>query len=264
VHVGHITPVPLLEKVGLHEKPFHLLISSLVLEDESYRTYYRNLQENHRAWITMDSPVFETGEPVTPEQTLEAVMAFNMPNEVVLPDDLESGAHTVQLSAETVELLRRNGYRGSHIAVPHGDTIEEYLDIASQLWDIGGPRAVQRRCTLGIQEEIPELFGMSRKEFVVQHLQEALPGVSVHLLGVSETLEERDPLYQGYVRSVDTAKFVVWGLNQVYVDPFPTGTSPDYPGRKSVGGRTEYFQYDTTDFQVLSAVRWNVSEWGEG
>jgi hypothetical protein len=262
--VAHITPIPLLAELLLPSGTrTHLVLTDLVLNSWIYSQFYRNRITEDGHWVILDSNVFETGKEVDPEETLEAVRRLN-PSEVVLPDDMESALHTLELSVQTANMLEREGYRGQFMVVPHGRTVEDYLKCMTSL--VMEVFRAGRNLTIGLQEEIPQLFGMSRQEMAKRIMLETSGDtrVQLHYLGVSETLtDEISNWSKSRIRSIDTAKFVVWGLTGTRLtqtDVRKDG-APEYPGRKALGGRIEYFTFNTEDSGLRQAAKYNLKRW---
>jgi hypothetical protein len=230
---------------------FHLVVSDLILESDDYLRFYQG-RLRQGDFVILDSPAFETGAQADIEDTLHAVVALQ-PSEVVLPDDINSGDETYEASRDTYMALEDIHYRGRVMVVPHGTTAPDFVRNASLLVSI----APTSKVTIGLQEEIPELFGFNRQEMIRRINAEFNEDLTFHLLGVDENLQDQ---YTQGARSCDTAKFVVWGLNGFSLKKDET-FYPPYPGRKSVGGRTGYFQYDTDDVESIQAAQWNVNEW---
>lgn len=263
---AHITPIPLLNAVLSDDNTFHLCISDLVLDNPVYTAFYRN-RKARGDYIIMDSPAFETGLPADLKDTLHAE-GLLQPHEVVLPDDLTSADNTIKLSTDTRNALLRAGYNGMFMAVPHGRTLEEYINCTKELLE-GCSSPLRGMPVIGIQEEIPELYGISRNEMMqrlrLEYAQHSTRHVQFHLLGIGEKLEElTDPDVRCLARSSDTAKFVVYGLNGISVSPWSASqTLPAYPGRDSVGGRTGYFHYRTDSAVAITTARLNATNWNE-
>lgn len=245
--IAHLTPVPMLRKVLTEKETFHLTLTNLVLNDDVYLEFYQK-RIAQGDYVVMDTPAFETSEP-TSIGAVETAAARLNPSEVVLPDDVGSGSNTVLLAKRTKEKLALASYSGKTMAVPHGRDIREYLTCAIELVEEIGVDV------LGVVEEIPELFGHSRLE-VVQKIHNRLPEAQFHLLGVDEELLDFWVPDHLPVRSIDTAKFVVYGLNGIRLDP--EKKPPTYPGRKTVGGRAGYFYHNINDKETIETIRHNI------
>jgi len=236
----------------------HLCIADQVLKHVDYATYYAS-RVALNDFVIMDTAAFE-GAAISIQDLIEAVRRVR-PSEVVLPDDVHDRRLTLQQSFDASRALRQNGYDGTFMAVPHGKDLGEYMLSVKELELIPGVT------TFGIQEEVQELFGISRAEVVRQVLNRVPPGYNIHLLGVQDDLLDiTHPFMMRNVRTADTAKFVVWGLNGIYVDPNET-PFPAYPGRQSLGGRMEYFDYQLDDgdhaVNLIKDVRTNINTWKE-
>ena len=173
--LAHITPTPLLDKILTSKDRFHLVLSSVLAVDSAYFEFYsRRLAAGD--YVIMDSPAFELRGDVDWALHLRMVEKFN-PSEVVLPDNVDSAKETVDLSSFGAQMLRRQQYQGKLMAVPHGKDLAEYRWCASKLLEIPEVQV------LGIQEEIPELFGRTVSSTNVFHSLQ--PGHCPNHLGLS-------------------------------------------------------------------------------
>jgi len=265
---AHITPISLLDRVLSPLDDFHLVVLNVAERSPEYVEFYRDRIASGN-YVILDSAAFE-GDVATPERMVKAALIVQ-PSEVVLPDVLESGEETLRLSIQTASRLDRCGFPGNFMAVPHGSSLSDYFRNATELSANLLAAFPGHQVTLGIQEEIPELFGMSRLE-LCRRLAHQLDSVAetgpvsqvrFHLLGVSEQLEEGsfEARQNPRIRSCDTAKFVIWGLDGIHVTPRHRDHPPEYPGRKKFGGRLGYFDYDTKSRVRTHLVKENIAAW---
>jgi len=246
----HIPPASLTELLP-KELSHHLCIADVIIRSDNadYARFYRR-QSQAGKFVILDSAAFE-GECTSP-QILSAAARIIRPTEVVLSDDPTSATRTLTMSQECSRILRERGYTGRFMGVPHGKKLREYTQNAADLVEACGIS------TFGVVEEIPETLGIPRAE-AVSVLRSLFPSVDIHLLGVSEDLNElTDPYLLQQARSCDTAKLIVWGLQKKLVAP---GNVPPYPGRKALGGRMQYFEYVTTDVFAWDAAIANIETW---
>lgn len=236
-----------------HHHTIHLCIADVAAENPAYAEFYQERRQLGD-YIILDTAAFE-GE-ANLDRLYDAVATIQ-PQEVVLPDDLESAKNTLKKSTDAMSDLRDGGYRGSFMVVPHGPTMNEWFRCCEML--LSHCYESYYQITVGIVEEIKELYGVPRSDFI-QRVWERLGPQRLHLLGVTESLSEwMDPFVRRVVRSCDTSKLVVWGLNGVILeegDPIPA-----YPGRDSVGGRTGYFDYKSPDVSNIVRATKNVEFW---
>jgi len=227
----HIVPIPLLSLTITPLDTTHLVLAELIDTDEEYVEFYLRCKARGD-FIILDSSAFEVGK-ANPELMVRVALGFD-PSEVVLPDDMESSLATYDMSKEAAHSLIAGGYRGKMMAVPHGNDLDDYKACAEELASIRGVT------TLGIQEEAPELFDVKRSDLAAEFYRDL--GVEIHYLGFEESLMDlRDPVSQAVVRTADSAKLVIWGLNGDEVKP--SEEAPPYPGRAQFGGRLDYFDY---------------------
>jgi hypothetical protein len=262
VKLAHISPIPLLDQLLTTEDKFHLVVADRVLDNEKYLEFYRG-RIRDKNYVIMDTPAFELEASFPADAMVEAVELLN-PTEIVIPDDMDSAEATVTLAKDTIRLLRHRPGVKRYMVVPHGKDVEQYVRCAKKLADVAG----QNMVAIGIQEEIPELYGMTRAALITR-LHVEIPRSYFHYLGADDQL--RDLVDRNFLntrvgmhlRSCDTAKLVVYGLNGIIVQKLTTAVKQPYPGRKSVGGRTGYFDYDTADGGAIMAARKNIERWRE-
>jgi hypothetical protein len=254
LRIAHITPIPLLEEVIGKQCTLHLCLSDLVLEVPGYSAFYRR-RRRKGDYVILDSPVFETGIAADMQDTVHAWRILE-PDEIVLPDDITSGADTIKASQATRDELLRCGYTGRFMVVPHGDTLEHFMDVAFVL---------RHTCTstmsttpvIGLQEEIPELYGITRNEMMARLSPLKAP---FHFLGIRKDLSElTDTRFPCIARSCDASAWVVWGLNGYRITP--GDPVQPYPGRESVGGRQGYFWYNGAGVNEIATARLNTAAW---
>jgi hypothetical protein len=252
----HIPPSKLAKRVIPVEETHHLCVADVIVSHREYARFYQSRVDMGH-WLTMDTAAFE-GQDTTIETLVEALHVVK-PSEIVLPDRFQDSKETVARSTNAARELREHGYDGAFMVVPHGKTWHEYLYCLEELV-LALPYA-----TIGIIEEVEQLYNLPRP-IVVEAITEFY-GNDIHFLGVTEDLAElQDEATRARVRSCDTAKFVVWGLNGITVNPksiMPGVPVPLYPGRKSLGGRNEYFDYANCSEEAVSITRTNIRRWRE-
>jgi hypothetical protein len=258
VRFYHIPPGALARDVIPYSVTAHLCVTDALLSDGLYANFYAERREAGN-WITLDSGAFE-GLEVSASRLGQA-MSYVDPQEIVLPDVYKDSRKTIELSSSAYsELHLLYGFQGQYMVVAQGETYGEYLDSIKRMIDFGP--MVQ---TVGVIEEVGQLFGATRRE-VVEAILTINESVDIHFLGVQEDLQEMyDPFLREHVRSCDTSKIIVWGLNGVTVEPTFVRKygAPPYPGRKSVGGRVGYFDYHTASREAIRITRANIFAWDE-
>jgi len=253
----HIPPARLATQVIPQEEDGHLCVADVVLSHREYAEYYRS-RSDRGDWLTLDTAAFEG--KVTPVKDLFEATQLVRPKEIVLPDLYRDANGTIETSLAAAKELRGVGYEGQFMVVPHGQTWHDYLYCCEYLIaELGDETCI------GIIEETDDLYNITRP-IAVEILDGIFPESPFHFNGVTEHLGECfDPDILQRVRSVDTSKFVVWGLNGVNVDPTKilagVQTVPPYPGRKSLGGRTGFFDRQHASEEALQITRTNINRW---
>ena len=254
----NITPTPLLKRVLDADETMHLVITSKILNDDEYLSFYRSRIEQGD-FVILDTDAHELkGQGHTALSHLVAAAKMLEPHEIVLPDVYgpEGVGVTIDWSFEAAEILRSAGYNRFMI-VPHGGSWGELLVCLDALLQIEA-----ESLTIGVYEETEEDYGMRRAE-VMHRLLDEYEAIEVdfHLLGMQEDMHDLlDEKIRDQVRSCDSCKLVRWGLVPEFVDPLKE--IPSYPGR---GGYAYFDRTDRCDDGVdsLEAVEYNIRTWRE-
>lgn len=178
IAVAPIVPTAYLRKLPKELSTVHLALAHQVLSDESYRDFYK---KQHDAYVILDNSAFELGEAMGNAAMLQA-MAYIKPDEIVLPDILFDAEGTLQrvtdFLAEYSPLLPMDTH---FMAVPHGNSIEEYLECYKKL------AAMPQVYALGIGTLYNRVFEGGRKA-IFEALQEqgTLSSKPHHLLGLGD------------------------------------------------------------------------------
>jgi hypothetical protein len=253
IKVANIVPPGLLDAVlgGDLSEDYHLVLAEVALRYPKYLEFYRN-RADRGEHVILDNGAYEWG--TTPDFDLVVKVARKLrPTEIVLPDAMhgpDCAKRTTHLSAVAAE--KYHWVLGTQItqfiAIPHGNTIDEWLLCATRLAKLPGVRV------LGIAEKDAIKLTKGDRGTLIR----AIKGLNLdtHLFGMMEDLRDmRDPWVQHAVRGVDGAKLVRWGLAGERV---ASGRIPPYPGRGS-----EYFAYGEEDIHPaqLDTVRANINYW---
>lgn len=135
IHVAHIMPTEYLSHLASRGDRYRLGMSlgHLVLTDPTYRQLY-DKQTGNVDFTILDNSAFELGEAIADSDIISAAELIS-PDEIVLPDVLLDPQKTRQRIDGFVKRYKEQLKGKTLMAVPHGSTIEEYLnsykDIAS-------------------------------------------------------------------------------------------------------------------------------------
>lgn len=228
------------------DHPYHMAIASQVLEDKEYASFYRHAQ----GYVIMDVPTYETnGVKAFDLEPLQQAIDIISPHEVVLPDRWDvPWRENLSLAQDAADHLYAVTRRGNlhFMVIPHATTLVDYIEACKHLVSI------RRVGAIGIAKRVEKEMGIPRIE-VVMAVTAAFPKIPLHLMGCSDHMEDiYDPIVRKASRSMDTAKFIVWGLDlkrPVY------GGLPAYTGR---GG--DYFAQEVNEAQLI-CIRRNIAYW---
>lgn len=257
--IAHIAPTSLLEPViGVLDFDYHLVLVQRYLDDPVYAAFYkwRRLRGD---FIILDVDTFETGgEPANYHDIARVAIDLN-PQEIVLPDvwgeSYEERATRTLIGADKlINLGVRTGGRSWFMAVPCGVDQNEILKCAAK------QATHQDVRTIGLYRYI-ERDSNVRRAYVAYSINMMLnskPGfkTAIHFLGCNEQLSELlDPAVRGFVRGIDTSKFVTWGMDGMDVDP--SVGIPKYPGRPDT-----FWSHSPSPWGV-AAVQRNTRRWSD-
>lgn len=173
----------------------------------------------------LDNEAFELkGRGLGPRSLMQIALDL-VPDEIIVPDDINSPSLNVAMAQEYLPILRDRLDVGTrYMVVPHGRTPEEYVDNLDRLLRL-------RPDTIGIVEEVDAFVELAnptlqrrhvgRPEFIdwlkitMKQLGWAWSDYAIHCLGMTEDPTELRWLAELGVRSLDTCKPIVWGMSGV-------------------------------------------------
>lgn len=246
MRIAHIVPTSMLRLVERHD--YHLVLADLVVNNWIYADFYRK-QRERGAYVILDNGAYEFGRTPSVDTLLEAA-EFIHPQEIVLPDSMygpDCALESVEMSLEGRERLWEAGYH-KFMAVPHGNTLQEWNWSLNQLRSLVGVRCI------GIAEkDALKLVKGGRRSQLVELIPKRMP---IHLLGMMEDMSDViDPKTRRRIRGVDGSKMMVWGLHEQAV--YPTDSPlPPYPGRPG-----NFFDLPMVTFEQWTITAHNMHRW---
>ena len=218
ITIAPIVPTAYLEKVGLGAK-VHLVLAHQVMSDTRYAAFYRRQSDTY---VILDNSAFELGEAVATEVIIKTAGLIR-PDEVVLPDVLYDAAKTLSRVTAFLQEHKTAFPADMHfMAVPHGESLEEYISCYQEL--AGMPDVY----ALGIGTIYNYKFPGGRKA-IFKTLQERgiLSDKPHHLLGLGDSghMELRALKGYGVIRSCDSSAAYIQALHGMHIQP-------DYPYKK--------------------------------
>lgn len=258
MQIALIPPIANLEMA--RGRKYHLVLAHLVEQSQYYQDFYRRESENGSC-VILDNSAHEMqhGQPIIKLLSLAPLVGAS---EIVIPDALFDWKETSLSAFHTfLTLLHRTfplplpGY--SWMLVPQGKSLREWvssLDTFSTLVGLMGffdPHLLEKGITLGLSKDY-EIFPGGLYSLIEDY---CLPWAEeyhaqIHLLGWGRDLWALNRIactFGEYIRSVDSAKPFVYGLNEIrlaFPDPYPA-----YPKR-------DPYYFD----QTLRGPAWEVAE----
>ena len=121
--VSHIVPKGSLDLIM--GRPFHMCLANIAIKDDDYANFYKG-QKELGSFILLDNGAAEKDQ-ISKEDILTIIKKVN-PSEVVLMDELCHMEETLFKTFDSMDFYRKNGYEGQFMAVPQGDTLEEWKE----------------------------------------------------------------------------------------------------------------------------------------
>lgn len=259
-----IPPIP--ELYLAKGRNFHLVLSHL-MGNSAYYSFY--LGESLRgSYITLDNSAHEkqVGERI--EKLYSQAVDVNA-DEIVLPDRLFFGEDTFELSDQAMAWLKSSpDFRNRPLnlmVVPQGRTHLEFEKCCNALVEAFRVRFTNQpgfenvRLTVGLSKDYEEFEGGLPRiiEKVILPSIDMLGDIPIHLLGWGRKLWEVGEIHKSFgsfIRSIDSAKPLVFGLAGIKLDP-ERGV-PKYPKRTNGG---EYFKESIRDEEIRRIVLHNIN-----
>jgi hypothetical protein len=255
MRLAHLVPTAYLPAIQYGPQfDTHLALSRLVVRDPQYYSFYRDrVVRGHTVFL--DNPVHEDAG-VSLIEWLTAIDILQ-PTVAILPDQIDAPEMTVQWAKRAITYLEeRNLGKVTLMAVPHGESHEDWLDCAMQLVEIPKVRWIGISLERRLKDDP---LACERRLFRLKLLQDKVKEkiVPIHFLGISEAASELNDPRARAVYSADASKFAVWCLLGMPQQPPVPLTSP-YPGRDKLGGSLEYFDYGGNEDFAMTA---NLARW---
>jgi hypothetical protein len=259
VKLSHLVPISMLDMLPA-EQTTHLALCNLILDDLTYREFYRDKRATGDT-VIMDVPQHEG---IATSYTAW-MSAFNMlrPQVVILPDVITSAELTIRNAKLCYDAIDTADlpWPVTLMGVAHGKDDQEFIDCAVALHQLGCTRI-----GISLEHQLADRPAYNRRRSRLQLLTRIpqMRTTKYHLLGISETAEEFvDPLFQEFAMTADASKFAVWYLSVVYPPHPPAPITVGYPGRALFGGSMEYFDYkvDYSGFENAGDMPEYLASW---
>jgi hypothetical protein len=233
----HISPTLYLEEYS-KKCEAHLILAHLVEEDETYRDFYKNLNDGKDK--IMDNSAYELfrrGKSMYDPTKLVGLGKEVGANYVVLSDyPNEPGEKTIAAAKELIPEFVKSGFKTFFTPQSQVGEIEDYIQTFE--WglknaDIVGVSIIGVPNAFGCLDNKLQRY-LSRKHLIeeleVRHILTREPQLNknknkLHFLGLLDGPNEIKEVhkYRDYIRSWDSSSAVWYGLNGHMYDESPTG-----------------------------------------
>lgn len=163
----------------ISEDDYHMCLAHLIGKDKEYTNFYHTMGNTPGKYVIMDNGLIE-GDPRPIEELVEKACEIRA-HEIILPDVFRDTEATLEAACEAMDYL--NDFENLPfrlMAVPQGDTLDEWLYCAEQMieWDID---------CLGIPKVLVDIVGRDGRLEALKALGNRVRGLDIHLLGCWET-----------------------------------------------------------------------------
>lgn len=173
--IAHIVPISCLKTI--ENKPYHMCLAQLVLQNDKYANFYRKMVEEGK-YVIMDNGAAE-GEELWFEDLLNAYDRVK-PSEIIMPDVLWNKSKTISKSSDFDRLLNKNNIYFNKMIVPQGKRLTEWCKCIEILMGV----VPDAKC-VGIPKWLGSSDPKNRVE-AVRYVRNHYPDVDIHLLGCVE------------------------------------------------------------------------------
>jgi len=261
-----ILPIPNLTLAA--GRSYHLILNHL-LDSLTYRLFY-TVEALNGGYVILDNSAHEHGSGGSISTILQNGQKLKA-KEIVLPDTLFDADVTIDRISEAMDFILTEGsevyseYQPRLSLVAQGSTYPEwvrcfnallraYLYRKDRFDSLGCPGI-----TFSVSKDYDTMgeFPGGLKRMLEEHVLPASTefGFPIHLLGWGRALHNYQPIAREYghlIRSIDSAKPIVYGLNGILLDETQLHKTPEYPKR------SPSFFFDAIPLERMSAVIHNI------
>lgn len=241
MYIIHVAPTSLLISNLFNNIPYYMVeVEYITAGYKDYINFHRNVD----SYVILNHNINYSA--LKPIQLLSEAIELIQPDEVVLPD-ISDGSIEDNLNSiyGAMSFLSNNNLK--YMVVPHGRSLKQYTECAETLLQISGIS------TIGITNHVEREIGTSRLDLLNKLIPIIPEEINIHLLGCTmDMIDIHDIKVQKRVRSMNTSKFVKWGM--IHLTPtygnIPTET----------GHWTNYLSSEVNELQIAYISK-NMRYW---
>lgn len=200
---------------------YYMCLANLIDEPgmESYTNFFMDMGTCDKKYVIMDNGLIE-GNPRPIKELIEKAKLIHA-DEFILPDVFRDSTATLNAIDAAYEEACASGIR--MMAVPQGDTLDEWLSCACEI--IGNFREIE---VIGVPKVLVDIAGRDGRLFAIKQLVEMSPMLKhkqIHLLGCWKTPLEILTIDKAsasgiipMVRGVDSAIAYVYARAGIRID----------------------------------------------
>lgn len=232
MQIANICPTTILPDVIDESEQYHFVSGQQVLIDPTFAQFYRDRAHDY---IMLDLNGLDM-------ELMSQVIHTVLPDELVLPAvRYYPPDYCIGVANDTVDYLRKFGI--PFMAVPTGDTMQDYLKTASLM------SKIKEIKTFGIRH----VFFDTPRHVLVSTLRSLFSNIEIHLLGsLADLSDMRSATVRKQVRGISTAELILRGLDGMVVSE---NIVPECPLADK-----NYFEQTATTKQ-LNAIKLNIEYW---
>lgn len=199
--LAHIVPLNYLHLTA--SNAYHMCLAHLILQNDNYADFYKR-RGDQGCYVLMDNGAAENSQ-LELDQLLACYHKVH-PTELVLRDELCNQSETYKKTVESIEYFKAHGVNCKFMAVPQGQTFEEWCISAEQLILLHDVHTLGVSKFLTVVTKDP--YVRYKAVAFIDHLRHKYNRyVEVHLLGCDAGAWEPIAIRKEYsfVRGCDTA-----------------------------------------------------------
>lgn len=223
-----------------HRRKFVMVLAHLCEENSIYANYYKNTVSQR--YITLLDNGAAQNSQVTDEQLIQKINLIK-PNIVIAPDSIYKGQETITKTLNFINKLKQQKINVKVMAVPHGETKEEYFETFETLYKN------TKVNWIGISKFVAIKPFNSRFE-CVEELMTKYPNLkkSIHLLGCNDPSEAKLANKYSIIKSMDSCIPYLYAYHNQEI-PITVDKENRIPTPEN------FFELELTDKQISLAIK---------
>lgn len=254
-----ILPIPHLDLAKGRE--YHLVLAHLLSYPKYLGFYAQEVEKGSYVILDNSAHEYQVGQVVS---ALINWIPYLHPSELVIPDHLFDATDTLRLFLQSIYFIVHSLPEPVDVRwmfVPQGTDYQSWKACLTRMVAIAvkarekHPDRFAKGYTIGLSKDY-EVWDGGIYKLLQEDILPAADELNaeIHMLGWGRNLWALQKVQSDLgsrIRSIDSAKPVMYGINQIWLNPYKD--APQYPKRSK-----DYFQ-SSLSYDQLQAAKWNIS-----